>query len=317
MLLAKTKYYRLLPFFPVCLAVWCHAAEPVLDLMLDDPKGLIKAKPEGISSIGPELNSTSATIGTGLGGRVLPLIEASAQAGADHPPAVLKIVGDGSLGSVPFLRMNLPAASAAKSVGVTLFPSSGAASTTAFLKGDGQLDGGFDFFFRIQKDSPDVSPKIILHARIGSLDFSLRPSPKQADGFDLSLTAKDAILLRADSKIGARPTITGKTVNAIPIEAGEIYHLAVTFQTASDGLVAVKLFLEKGSGAIKPDDSPALNEEMDFKITKPVADAATVGKVNLVLGVQDFSQTLDLSGFRIYTPAPDVFPGLATQGATK
>lgn len=297
-------------FFPFRLlflsCAICSAAEPVLDLTLNDPNGLIKGKAEGIGALGPAFSGPTATIASGFGGRALPLIDVGTGTAAPG----IRVLTDRSLGT--FLQITQRVGSSAKNVGVGILPGSGATSLSAIYKGNNVLDGGFDFFFRLQRESQEGIPRIVFHSRCGPFEIGLKPSAKQ-DGFDVSFLTKEAILEPTDIKVGPKPNVAGKIVNPVPIEAGEVYHLAVLFQTASDGVVSIKVYLEKGAGEIHPENSAGLNSSLEFKIDKPAAESPVVGKATLVLGVQDFSQTLDVADFRIFAPAPSVFPALAAK----
>lgn len=282
----------------------CFAAEPVLDLRLNDPAGLITSK--GVAAITPAMTGATATIASGNGGRIHPTLEPATGA----TPPTFKELNDASLGA--FLQMTQPAGSSAKNIGVAVLPTSGATSLSAIYKGNNVFDGGFDFFFRLQKDSTEGLPRLVFHSRLGPFEIGLKASPKQ-DGIELTFLTKDSILERVDSKGGPKVVVYGKIANPVPLESGELYHLAVLFKTASDGVTTIEVFLEKGVGDIHPESTTGLNASVDFKITKPAAEAPTVGRSTLTLGAQEFSQTLDLALFRIYAPAPNVFPGLAAK----
>ncbi len=282
----------------------CFAADPVLDLRLNDPSGLITSN--GVSAITPAMTSATATIASGNGGRIQPTLEP----GAGKTPATFKELSDASLGA--FLQMSQPADSAAKNIGVAILPASGATSLSAIYKGSNTFDGGFDFFFRLQKDTTEGLPRMVFHSRLGPFEIGLKASPKQ-DGIELTFLTKESILERVDTKSGPKSVVYGKIANPVPLESGELYHLAVLFKTAADGVVTIEVYVEKGVGDIHPDATTGLNTSVDFKITKPAAESPVVGRSTLTLGAQEFAQTLDLALFRIYAPAPKVFPGLAAK----
>ncbi|CAN5688635.1 hypothetical protein BH09VER1_BH09VER1_03820 [soil metagenome] len=301
---ASLRYRKRMVFpFRLLLAscTMCLAADPVLDLTLNDPNGLITSN--GVAALSPAMTSATATIASGNGGRAQLVLDA----GTGGTPPTFNALSDAALG--PFLQMSQPAGSSAKNIGVAILPTSGATSLSAIYQGNNTLDGGFDFFFRLKKDSIEGLPRVVFHSRLGPFEIGLKPSAKQ-DGIEVTFLTKEAILERVDTKAGPKPNVAGKIVNPVPIESGELYHLAVLCKTSGDGVVSIQVFLDKGVGEIRPDASTGLNASLDFKITKTAAESPVVGRSTLVLGTQEFAQTLDVAQFRIYAPAPKIFPAL-------
>lgn len=285
----------------------------ILDLTFDDPLSMMKDP--GVSKVTSEFARSTASVASGVGGRALPQIPEAPQEGTSDP-SVLKIqtVSDPPLGPSPFVRLFLDPKAGAKSISLGLLPtdpSSSLAALVTYDKGMAFFDGGYDFVFRTDKDWSGTPPKLVVQSKAGPLGLAVEIDPKPDRGMLVRLsTAKPALDLDGDNTPEKMVAVT-RLVNDVPFEPGQIYHAAVTLQTSPEGLVTIRLFLQKGLGEIRTDNPAALNASLEgFRVLAADDSGERADKVVFVLGKRDFAQTLDLANFRIFRPAPEVFPGL-------
>ena len=296
--------------FLACLSP-ARTQQPVLDLTFDDPQGLLKASPEGVARLTPEFARSTASIASGQGGRALPQIAdgPAAEREGKAPDARVRILSEPAMGTPAFVRFVLDANAVTRSVTAGIIPQSTEQSLSSFVSYEGGhalINGGFDFFFRAASEG-GFQTKFVLQFKMGGLGVNISARP----GSNILLvkmgTGDKLIDLNGD-KTGDKTGIDRKGESEIVFEPGRIYHAAVVFRTAQDGAMEMLFCVQPGSGPMKPDEAVAASVT-GFSVLEGNRSTAPE-KIVLGIGQSQDPQTLDLARFRIFHPAPAVFPGI-------
>jgi len=286
-------------------------AEAVLSLVLDDPSGLIKSRPEGIAKVTAEFSPSKATIASGTGGRALPQIApgpASEQAG-NGDEAKLQVLAEPAMGTPAFFRATLKPDSVTRSVGLGILPAAVGNSLSGLVsEQDGRtvIDGGFDLFFRVTVDG-NSAPRLGIRTKAGPMGLNISTDP-QGHALSYKVFTSGKEIDTDGDKTGDKAVLSGRTAGEVIIDSGTIYHLAVTFRTNPEGAVTIDICLAPGTGPLKVADS-TVGTLAGFWLAGSGAKAEAE-KVAITLGQSQYAQSLDLAAFRIFKPAPTAFPGL-------
>jgi hypothetical protein len=103
-------------------------------------------------------------------------------------------------------------------------------------------------------------------------------------------------------------------VNSAEFDPEKFQHLAVWFQTGEDGTVTTKVFFKEGAGPINTGEDADLASMATFRI---ITDDSNKLFDQGSLGIGPISRRnpevihYDIAAFRIFKPAPAVFPDLA------
>ena len=103
-------------------------------------------------------------------------------------------------------------------------------------------------------------------------------------------------------------------VKATPIESDAVYHLALSFETSDEGIVTVRVFLKAGNGAINTKEDIDLVSKGSFSVITDDAEK-TLRKSEFSIGAgartSQPKAIIDLAAFRIFKPAPAIFPDIS------
>jgi hypothetical protein len=296
-------------------------ADAILSLTFDDPKDLFAGYAEGISLL--DIQATPAIreteVASGIGGTAQLKVDSTELVeGAAEPPTRFQLIKDSVMGTKAFLRLindkRAPGTAGSAVVVPNGFENSLASLSTS-ENGKVALNGGVDMFFRYTEDAPSL-PELIPHL------LSVR-----GDGIRL-LVESDAGSIAASFSDGKGETVFDtdldgtadasgvKTsfVNAAPIDPEAPYHLAISFKTADTGVVTVRVFLQAGYGAIDTREDTDLVSKGEFSVVTDDSEKS-LKNGDFSLGVDSRSSPeraiLDLAAFRIFRPAPAIFPDIS------
>jgi hypothetical protein len=300
------------------LAARSHA-DPILSLTFDDPNGVFKGYPEGISL--PDTQSTAtiseAEIASGFGGKVRLMIDSTEWVeGTAEPPKSFQLVADPVMGPKAFLRL-INDKQVPGTRGFVVITPDGIETSLGALsqneKGKVVLNGGLDLFFRCHEDDPqqEILPhllwiggdglRLVVESDAGTLAASFSDE-ENGTIFDTDLD-------------GTADAAMAKTsfVKATPIESDAVYHLALAFETSDAGIVTVKVFLKAGNGAINTKEDVDLVSKGSFSvITDDTGKTLRKSEFSIGAGARtsQLKAIVDLAAFRIFKPAPATFPDI-------
>ncbi len=287
--------------------------EAILDLTFDDPNGMIKLTPEGISKITPALSNKNATIASGIGGRAIPqIIEspvASEKESARPDEAKIQVLSEPKFGPGAFVRISLQEKTVTRGAGIGIIPDKVSSSLSSFVtyeNGLARFDGCLDFFFRVIYEGTD-SPKISLWACAGLLGFDLSTEPT-VPGLVPRLYPKSGTLDTGEDGAKKKEGINGRSRRSVRIESGEIYHGAIVFRTTPEGAVTMDVCLQSGLGPMDVEESCIVTLGSFLLHADKGRNAAD--KITLNLGRNEIPQVLDIASVRIFSPATAVIPGI-------
>jgi hypothetical protein len=297
-------------------------ADPILSLTFDDPNSVLSAFPEGISLT--ELQSTNAlrdaNIASGSGGEAqLTIGGEELPEGVTESPRAFQIITDTTMGTKAFLRLiydrEIPA-----DRNLVIRPSgfeTSLASLSQIENGKVVINGGLDMFFRYSEEGP--SQPELLPNLLSTGGNGLRLIVESDEGSiaaNLFVDQEEAIF---DTDLDDTPdTNKVKTTfaKAAPIDPEAPYHLAVSFGTDEAGVVTLKVFLKNGNGAINTKLEDDLVAQATFKVITENQEMS-LEKGSISFGAHSRSSPskviLDLAAFRIFKPAPEIFPDIAGQ----
>jgi hypothetical protein len=298
------RFFQLLLSIAVVLFVSVHShAEPILSLTFDDPEGTALTVPD-------------AEVASGTGGKAQLLLEKAdwVEGSAQN---VFQVIREPVMGTKGFLRL-INDKQVPGQRGFVITPTGIDTSLAAFSQienGKVVLNGAIDMFFRYNEEVPSQQELVPHLLYIGGGD-GLR-LVVEADAGTVAATLvdeKDETVFDTDLD-GVADATKAKTsfVNAVPIDPETAYHLAVAFETSKVGVVTAKVFLKAGHGAINPKEDEDLVSQGTFSvITKDSEKALRNGSFSI--GAHSRSSPakviLDLAAFRIFKPAPAIFPDI-------
>jgi hypothetical protein len=280
-------------------------AEPILSLTFDDPEG--KA-----------LTVREVEIASGSGGKAQLQLEAADWVeGSTEPPTSAQIIADSAMETKAFLRLindkEFPG-----SRGVIITPSAVETSLGTLSQNEGGkiiFNGGIDMFFRYNEEVPSQQELIPHLLSIGGSGLRLI---LEAEGGSVAATLvdeKEETIFDTDLDGAADVTrVSTSFVKAAPIDPEAAYHLAVFFETGDSGVVTAKVFLKPGSGAIDTKQDEDLVSQGNFSAITEDSQKGLHGGSFSIAAISRTSPAkviLDLAAFRIFKPAPAIFPDIS------
>lgn len=279
-------------------------AEPILSLIFDDPNG-------------QATTVRDAEISSGTGGVARLQMEASDWEDSAEPPKTFQIIRDSAMGTNAFLRLindkDIPGTR-----GVVITPNGVETSLGAIAQQAGgkvTLNGGVDMFFRYSEEipsQPELLPNL-LSPGMGSLRFIVEAEAGTV--IATLLDQKEDMIFDTDFDGAADASrVSTLFVKAAPIDPEAPYHLAIAFETADSGVVTVKVFMKAGTGAIDTKQDEDLVSQTSFSLITDDAEK-TLHSGSFSIGAisrgSPAKAMLDLAAFRIFKPAPAVFPDIS------
>jgi hypothetical protein len=311
-----------LPYLSVVVLLLIAArseADSILSITFDDPKGLFAGYADGISlremEAAPAIRETE--IATGTGGKAFLSIDTTewVEGSAEPPPKSFELMNDPAMGTNAFLRLKNDKQIRGTRGFAGIRPDgieTSLASLSQIDKGRVVMNGGVDMFFRYNEENPsqeELVPNLLstggegLHLTVesdaGSI-VAILTDDRNESLFDTDLDgAADANRVKTES------------VNAAPIDPETVYHLAITWETDDTGTVTAKVFLKQGNAAINTKEDVDLVSQGTFRVITEDAEKV-LQKGTISIGADSRSSPtkaiLDLAAFRIFKPAPAVFP---------
>jgi len=282
-------------------------ADPILDLVMNDPSSLLSSQPDGLTRLTSAFSSSKATIASGFGGRALPQL--AAPASGESTDAKVQILSEPAMGSGKFFRATLNGASEVKQVGLGILPDKEGSLQTFVTRENAQvrISGAFDFLFRAS--SNNGAPKFQISTKVANLSVTVGTNPGDGALTLKVYTAARSLAVNTD-KTGKRAMIEKRS--ELQLENDAIYHGAVIFKTAADGSQIVTLCVSHGPGALDTQATVAALIE-GFDILEDASSKET-DKVTINLSREGTSQqTLDIAAFRVFKSVPDVLPDFAAK----
>jgi hypothetical protein len=299
----------------------CYA-DPILSVTFDDPKGLFTEYPEGISLREFQTTPTikEAEVATGLGGKGFLHIDTTewVEGSAEPPPKSFELLSDEAMGTKAFLRLNnykeVPGTRGFAVIRPDT-PETSLGSLSQINNGKVTINGGLDVFFRYSEENPSQQELVPNLLATGGEGLRLTV---EADGGSVVAVLSDdknETLFDTDQD-GSADANRAKTefVKAAPIESEVPYHLAITLETSDAGVVTMKVFLKQGTGAINTKQDEDLVSQGSFSVITDNADKVLYDGAISIGANSRTSPTraiLDLAAFRIFQPAPAVFPDVS------
>lgn len=294
-------------------------ADPILTVVFDDPKELFASYTDGISirelQATPSIRETE--IATGVGGKAFLHVDTGewVEGSAEPPPKSFELITDSSLGTKALLRLNND-----KNVpgtrGFAVIRPDGIETSLSSLSrvenGKVLIDGGVDMFFRYNEENP--SQQELVPNLLSTGGEGLRITVESDGGSVIAIFTDDKNESLFDTDLdGTADANRAKTepVNAAPIDPEVPYHLAITLETADAGVVTAKVFLKQGNTAINTKEDVDLVSQTKFSVITEDGDKV-LQRGTISIGADSRSSPskaiLDLAEFRIFRPAPAVFP---------
>jgi hypothetical protein len=296
------------------------ATGPILSVVFDDPNRLFLDHPDGLSLLDFRNSSDieSENAATAVGGLVhIKVNSGDGQWSEDgDPPKAFVLLSKPDEGVNSALRIvgnkGVPGTS-----GVVRIVPQGAETSMGAMSSFNErkifLNGGIDLFFRYSEEPPSMDLMPFIFSSQGGLHFVIHADqksviailndPQERQIFDTDLDGS-ADAARVESAL----------VNQILLDPERFHHLAIWFQTAEDGTITMKVFCKGGAGPINTAEDTDLVSKGTFRI---ITDDTTALFEQGSLAIGPNSRNLpdivhtDIAAFRIFAPAPDVFPDLA------
>ncbi len=302
-------------------------AEAVLEVIFNDPDGVMA----GENPAAQKAPFRGKNIATSTQAKALPVLAASPKNTTDAPELAVRILTEPPMHG-PFLRASQHGGTTDTQTysGVEIVPDFDGASLAALATVERDkitLQGGFDIFFRAAQE-----PQSGMGTQFKILDCSAKDGLRFIVGTDRNHAGIFASLIRQGAnhfdtdldgsgdadQISTQNSASG--AGSKPVESGKIYHAAVSFATDAEGIATMKVFLKEGLGAIDTAKTDDLTGEARFRLLN-VGGKLLNGfpKDKIVLGtfptrpVSGMDFDMDFAAFRIFIPAPEVFPGLTEE----
>ena len=293
---------------------------PILSVVFDDPHQLFPAFPEGIAVADMQSNSDlhDKDVATGLGGAArLDIGGGDREEGSSDSPKAFVLLSNPDEGVKSALRVNGNRTAPGTSGLIRITPEaveSSMAALSSFRDGKIFLDGGLDIFFRYSEDPAPLELKPFLFSSQGpGLHFVIHAHEESVIAFLNDSQGQQVFDTDLDGTADAERVDTTKT-NSVQFDAEKFQHLAVWFQTAEDGTVTMKVFFKSGVGPIETADDSDLVSSASFRIiTAESSKLLEHGRLTIGANSRENPTTAqaDVAAFRLFAPAPPVFPNLA------
>jgi hypothetical protein len=312
------RYLKAVVF--VLIAAQAYAG-PILSLTFDDPDGVLAAYPEGISLLDMRSNPTIAesVIASGFGGKGQVRLESLEWVDeAGEPPKSMQLITDSAMGTKAFLRLYNNKQQPGTRGQALITPSGSETSLASLAKienGKLVLNGGVDMFFRYNEESPELQELVPHLVSIGGDGIRLIVESDAGGIAALLSDCKSETSFDTDLDGTADATVVKTSlVKAAPIDPETPYHVAISFQTADTGAVTVKAFLKPGNGPIDTREDTDLISKAEFSFIDTDSEKS-LKRGEFTIGGDSRSSPersiLDLAAFRIFKPAPTIFPDIS------
>jgi hypothetical protein len=294
-------------------------ASPILSMVFDDPNQLFATYPDGISLFDVRNDSAiqEKTVATGTGGSGKIEISGEWEEGAGEPPKTFALLSSPDEGVKSALRITadktVPGISAVIRIKPQTEESSMAAIST-FKDGKVFLNGGIDLFLRYSEEPPpsDLVP-FIFSSQGAGLHFGIQAHDQSIVAFLNDSEGQQVFDTDLDGAGDAERVDTIK-VNPAQLDPQKFQHLAIWFQTADDGTVTVKVFFKTGPGPINTAEDVDIVSATSFRIiTDQPGKLLEHGSLTIGANSRGYPEIIqnDIAAFRLFAPAPAVFPSLA------
>ena len=181
-----------------------------------------------------------------------------------------------------------------------------------FNEGKIFLNGGIDLFFRYSEEPPTMDLMPFIFSSQGGLHFVAHADQKSVIAILYDQQERQIFDTDLDGSADAT-RVESALVNQILLDPEKFQHLAIWFQTAEDGTTTMKVFCKAGAGPINPAEDTDLASKVTFRIITDDAKALLEqGSIAIGPNSRNFPDIVhtDIAAFRIFAPAPDVFPDL-------
>jgi len=294
-------------------------ASPILSVIFDDPNGLFTSYSEGISRSdaqnNPEIQKQEIATGVGASAKV-EIGDGDWGEGGEEPPKSFSLLSKPAEGIKSALRLNGNKLVPGTSGSVRIIPQgveTSMASLSSFKNGKVFLNGGIDMFLRYSEEPPSAN---LMPGIFGSQGLGLHFLVEAHEGSVIARLDDEKGELIFDTDLdGAADAVRVDTtfVNPAEFDPEKFQHLAVWFQTGEDGTVTLKVFFKVGAASINTGEDADLASMATFRvITQDSTKLFENG--SLVFGANSRNQPEvvhnDIAAFRLFTPAPAVFPDL-------
>ena len=296
-------------------------ASPILSVVFDDPNLLFSAYPEGISlsdvQNNPEIQKQDVATGVGASAKV-EIGGGDWAEGSGEPPKSFVLLPNPEEGIKSALRIIGNKVVPGTSGIVRITPQgveTSMASLSSFKDGKVFLNGGIDMFFRYSEEPPAQSNLMpyIFSSQGPGLHFVLHAHEESVIAFLNDSEGKQIFDTDLDGTADAERVDTA-SVNFAQFDPEKFQHLAVWFQTGEDGTVTMKVFFKAGTGSINTGEDADLVSTVSFRIiTGESTKLLEPGSVTIAANSRSTPEVVhnDIAAFRLFAPAPVVFPGLA------
>ncbi len=295
-------------------------AAPILSVVFDDPNHLFLEHPEGMSRLDFSNNSEIETkeVATGVGGAAhIKVNDGDGEwAESQDPPKSFVLLSNPDEGVNSALRIvgnkSVPGTS-----GILRIVPQGIETSMAAISSskDGKiiLNGGIDIFLRYSEEPSSLDLMPFIFSSQGGLHFVVHADQKSVIAMLYDQEERSIFDTDLDGSADAAK-VESSLVNQAEFDPEKFQHLAIWFQTAEDGTVTMKVFSKVGSGSINTAEDTDLVSKATFRIiTDDTAALFEQGSLAIRPNSRSFPDVVrtDLAAFRIFAPAPTVFPNLA------
>jgi hypothetical protein len=279
-------------------------AEPVLSFVFDDPNG-------------QAANVRDAQVASGTGGEARLRLEEADWSDPAAAEKVFQIVVDTTMGTKAFLRL-INDKENPGSRGVVIAPAGAEVSLAAISRnaeGKVAFNGGIDMFFRYSEELPSQQELLPNLLSIGGGSLRLVVEADSGSMIATLVDDKQGTIIDTDGDGTADATrVSTSPVKPAPIDPEAPYHLAIAFETGDSGVVTAKVFLKPGTGPIDTKQDEDLVSQATFSV---ITEDSETSLHNGSFSIGTISRTdpakaiLDLAAFRIFVPAPAIFPDIS------
>ena len=302
-MISLQNFQRLLNVTVFLLLIVRSHAEPILSLTFDDPNGT-------------GLTVHDAEVASGAGGKAELKLEKSDWV-EGSTQEIFKVITDSAMGTKAFLRL-IDDKQVPGTRGFVITPSgidTSLASLSQIENGKHLFNGAVDMFFRYNEEIPSGQELVPNLFSIGGTGLRLIVESDAGTVAALLVDEKEEMIFDTDLDGAADATrVKTSAVKPAPIDPEVAYHLAVSFETTDAGVVTAKVFLKAGHGAINTEEDEDLVSQVSFSVIDADPEK-TLQSGSFSIGANSRSSPakviLDLAAFRIFKPAPAIFPDIS------
>jgi hypothetical protein len=297
-------------------------ASPILSVIFDDPNQLFASFSEGISGADRQNNSDlqSKEVATGTGGTAkMEIGGGDRNEGNGEPPKAFAWLANPDEGIKSALRVNGNKTVSGTSGVIRIKPEAEGNSMAAisqFKDGKIFLNGGIDMFFRYSEEpAPLELAPFIFSSQGPGLHFAIHAADGSVIAFLNDSEGQQVFDTDLDGTADAERVDTAK-VNSAAFDPEKFQHLAIWFQTTDDGTVTMKVFFKVGGGPINTAEDVDLVSSTSFRIlTDQSSKLLQHDSLAIAANSRSNPEVIhnDVAAFRLFAPAPAVFPGLTAE----